>query len=593
MKLKHTNVFCDFINILPRVVKIAPIDFALFGFFSVLHALSWFLIMRFNQRFYDSLILFSENDYMINTVCEALILVAVTQIFKHVLNGISNYIPVVIKSKINQKLSFEFHAKIGRISALNFEQDEFLDSIEKANRGKSEIAWNTVTLFYIIFFYIPYFVLVASYLFSLKPFLVIMIIIIFIPVVLTQFVRIKLYATTEDIIAPIKRENSYYMSCIVDKEYYKETRILGVAWYFLKLFKKTLNEINKLQLKAEKKASLINLALQLFSLIGYLCVLILLFNSVIDRSISIGAFAAVFQGINDVYKLMEEVIYSSVGGMIRDLGYIKNYTQFMQSSEIDATNYELYDFEDISICDVSFKYPGASDYTLKNINLNVKKNEIVAIVGENGSGKTTLMRILCGIYIPQSGCVRFGGKKTSEISTKSLYGRTSAVFQNYQKYMMYLNENINISDLELSASPDILNQVCKKSRIDPYDTMIYPNGFNTMLSREFGGVDLSGGEWQRVAIARGLYKRYNMIILDEPTSAIDPIEESKIYNDFITLIKGNTAFIVTHRLGSVKLADRIIVLENGKIVGNGSHKQLLKSCIQYQHLFDEQKKWYV
>ena len=114
-----------------------------------------------------------------------------------------------------------------------------------------------------------------------------------------------------------------------------------------------------------------------------------------------------------------------------------------------------------------------------------------------------------------------------------------------------------------------------------------------MLSREFDGVELSGGQWQRIAIARGLYKRYSMIILDEPTGAIDPIEEASIYNDFIKLIQGNMAFIITHRLGSVRLADRIIVLEKGNIVGNGTHDQLLKNCIQYQHLFHEQKKWYI
>lgn len=593
MKEKKKNVLYDFIHILPQVLKISPVGFALLAVFSILHALLWFLVMKCNQIFYDSVTLLAKNDTALSLVINSLLLVAVVQIIKHILNGISNYIPVVIKSKINQNLSFAFHAKIGKIDAAKYEQSEFLESIEKANRGKSEIAWNTITLFYILFFYVPYFICISWYLFSMKPILVITIIMIFIPVFLTQFVRMKIYAKTEDMATSIKRENSYYMKCLVDKEYFKETRMLGAVGYFMALFKKTMSEINHLELKADRKASLINLYLQLLSLAGYLGVLCLLFNSVLSGSISIGAFSAVFHGINDVYKLMEEVIYSSVGGMIRDLGYIRNYTEFMRQGEMRQTGRELDTCGEITVCDVSFKYPGADKYALKNINLHIKKNEVVAVVGENGSGKTTLMRLLSGIYQPESGYICFDETYLSEISLKSLYDNISAVFQNYQKYQMHLNENIIISNLSMPASQEVLNQVCRNSKIDLENRNVYPDRYDTMLSREFNGVELSSGQWQRIAIARGIYKKSSMMILDEPTAAIDPIEEGKIYNDFVKLIQGNTAFIVTHRLSSVKMVDRIIVLEKGQIVGNGSHDQLLENCSQYRKLFNEQKKWYV
>lgn len=590
---KKNNAVSDFIHILPQIWKISPVRFVLLAVFSVLHAVFWFLVVKCNQKFYDSLILFAKNDAALSIVINALLLVAMVQITKQILNGISNYIPVVIKSKMNQSLTFAFHAKIGKIDAVKFEQPEFLESIEKANRGRSEIAWNTITLFNILFFYVPYFICISLYLFSLKPILVILIILIFIPIFLTQFVRIKIYAKAEDMAAPIKRENSYYMNCVVDREYFKETRMLGSVGYFLDLFKKTLNEINHLQLKADKKAALINLGLQLLSLAGYLGVLLLLFSSVIGGSISVGVFSAVFQGINDIYKLMEEVIYSSVGGMIRDLGYIRNYTEFMRQEEKEQSDQEIDTCGEITACEVSFRYPGADEYALKNINLQIQKNEVVAVVGENGSGKTTLMRLLSGLYQPESGQICFDGTPISEISPKSLYGNISAVFQNYQRYRMHLDENITISDLEVSASQEVLDHVCQDTRIDPDNRKVYPDGYDTMLSREFNGVELSGGQWQRIAIARGLYKRCSMMILDEPTAAIDPIEERKIYNDFVTLIQGNTAFIVTHRLGSVKLADRIIVLDKGKIVGDGSHDQLMENCSHYWRLFNEQKKWYV
>lgn len=586
------NVIYDFICILPEVVKTAPKEFFLLGICSIFHAAFWFLVIEYNQKLYDCLIAFVQKNNTLLNVCIALISVAMIQIVKHILNGIANYIPIVIKSKINQQLTFNFNKKISKLDPILFEQTEFLDNIQKANRGKAEVAWNAVTLFTILTFYIPYFIFLSAYLFSLKPILVMMIIILFIPIILTQFVRVKIYSKTEDIAAPIKRENAYYKDCIVDREYLKETRMLGGVNFFLERFQNTLKQINILQLKADKKASLINLGLQLASMIGYLGVFILLFISVFNGSISIGAFTAVFQGIGDIYKLMEEVIYSYIGGMIRDLGYIKNYTRFMRMSEKES-NIKLDSLKHIIVNDVSFKYPGKTDYALRNINLEIKENEVIAIVGVNGSGKTTLMRLLAGIYEPESGSIEFDGVKSTDASPKTLYTNISAVFQNYQKYMMSLKENITISNLSAPINNEKMHKVCVDSRVEIENSDIFPNGDNTMLSREFNGIELSGGQWQRIAIARGLYKNSKMIILDEPTAAIDPIEESNIYSDFITLIQGNIACIVTHRLGSVRLANRIIVLDNGVIVGNGTHDDLLRNCSYYKQLYDEQRKWYV
>ena len=591
--MKKDSAVLAFLHILPRIIKTSPLGFVFLAIFSLLHSASWYFVIRMNQYFYNSLIWFAEGGAEFIAI-ESLILLTISHILKHVFNGIANYIPIVIKSKISQVLTFDLHAKISKIDAEMFENDEFLDSIEKAKKGKSEIAWDTITLFSILFFYFPYFVFISSYLFSLKPLLVILILLIFIPILLTQLVKTKIYSTTEDESASIRRENSYYSSCIVSREYFKETRMLGSVKYFLALFTKTLEEVNRLQFKADRKSSLINLCLQLLSLLGYLGVMLLLFESVITGSISIGAFAAVFQGINDVYKLMEEVIYSSAGGMMKDIGYVKKYTDFMRMKEKNHSEKKATDnWRSIRVKNVSYRYPGEKKYALKNINLTINKGEIIAVVGENGSGKTTLMRLLSGIYTPKEGEICIDSSRFTSISQESLYSNFSAVFQHYQKYMMQLNENIQISDLLYLASNKDLDLVCSNARIDPNNHTIYPEGYNTMLSREFDGVELSGGQWQRIAIARGLYKKSQMIILDEPTAAIDPIEEANIYNDFIKLIRGKTALIVTHRLGSIKLANRIIVLDGGQIVGDGTHEHLLEKCSQYKKLFKEQKKWYV
>jgi ATP-binding cassette subfamily B protein len=183
---------------------------------------------------------------------------------------------------------------------------------------------------------------------------------------------------------------------------------------------------------------------------------------------------------------------------------------------------------------------------------------------------------------------------TGKTNAKSLFGMTSAVFQKFQKYQMTLKENVNISGNGDSGNSDNSGDITgalERADVDAGGAS-FPDGIDTMLSREFEGVDLSGGEWQRVAIARGLYRNHDVIALDEPTAAIDPLEESRVYRRFAHISRGKTAIIVTHRLGSVKIADRVIVMDSGKIVGSDTHDGLLQTCGLYRDMWTAQAQWY-
>lgn len=184
-----------------------------------------------------------------------------------------------------------------------------------------------------------------------------------------------------------------------------------------------------------------------------------------------------------------------------------------------------------------------------------------------------------------------GGLNTKNVSLKSLFENSSAVFQNYQRYKMTLSENVEISNTELNDSEKMEDSLQKSGlNLDP---KTFPENFDTMLSREFNGVDLSGGQWRRIAIARGLYRAHNIIILDEPTAAIDPLEEAALYKKFTEISKGKTALIVTHRIGSARIADEIVVMEKGKVCEVGSHEELMESEGKYSKMFLSQSKWYV
>jgi len=214
-------------------------------------------------------------------------------------------------------------------------------------------------------------------------------------------------------------------------------------------------------------------------------------------------------------------------------------------------------------------------------------------VGENGAGKTTLVRLMTGLFLPTSGTVRLDGADTRDVSAGSVYRGISGVFQKYQRYKMTLTDNVGISDVGRTDGPVAMDAALAKAEVDSGDAGSFPDGLETMLSREFDGVDLSGGQWQRIAIARGFYRAPDMIVLDEPTAAIDPLEETAVYRKFSELSRDKTAVLVTHRLGAARIADRILVMDGGRLTEQGTHEELLLRDGLYARMYRAQAQWYV
>lgn len=577
-------------KLMPMVFKEAPILFTAFIFCSICLGLFWAANTMLMQRFFDSATKIVADTNLFFEAIQALLMVAILNCMNQIINFANNLITQAYVGKTTGRLSLKIHNKISRLFPLYYEDTDILDCINKAEQGKNNAVWFILTFFIIICYYIPYFVFMSFYLFSIKPILSIAILIVFLPTVLTQMIRSRVFSKLEDESAPIRRKNIYFESCIVGRETFKETRILGAYSYFKKLYEDTLKSANNIRMKAEVKTNICELIIKFVTLAGYCLILYGVFYFLLNDEISVGAFAAIFNSIAVLFSIMDEVICVHIGNISKNFATINNFLIFLNLEERVGLKKTVNKNEDICINNISFKYPNSSKEALKNISFTIGRGETVAIVGENGSGKTTLVRLLCGLYLPQQGSIRIGNINTKDPEMNSLFENISAVFQTYNRYQMNLKDNITISEMEIIPKETKLSEVIAEAGIN--DMHIFPNGFDTMLSREFDGIELSGGEWQKVAISRGLYRKYEIIFLDEPTAAIDPIQESNMYNKFADITKEKTAVIITHRLGSVKLADRILVLKDGELIEIGSHTELLSKNGYYARMFKAQEHWY-
>lgn len=383
-----------------------------------------------------------------------------------------------------------------------------------------------------------------------------------------------------------------YANAASGKEFYKETRNLGSFHYITDLLAQTIHGFNGAVWRSNKRGAKIDFYCNTLSLIGYGGILYLLVKYLLVGEISVGAFVAVYNSIGMLFSKMEEFISRVIGNISLDFGLVRNFLRFLDMKSDDRPNKEFDKKADITATNVSFRYPNMDRDVVCNLNFTIKKGETVAIVGENGAGKTTLVKLITGLYKPTDGYVKIGDTNVNEVSYRSLFHRVSGVFQKYQRYAITLKENVMISEFDKTFDQDEVENVLRMNDIDLNNQDIFPDGLETMLSREFNGVDLSGGQWQRIAIARGFFRDSDIIVLDEPTAAIDPLEESWIYSKFAKMAKDKTAIIVTHRIGSAKIADTIIVMKDGEIAETGSHEQLLSSGGLYADMYHAQALWY-
>ncbi len=377
------------------------------------------------------------------------------------------------------------------------------------------------------------------------------------------------------------------------RDYLREMKLFGSASDLIETYRKRLNARNReyegYYFKHLKRHFLGGNITKLAKLLNVLLVLYLF----ITGQITVGLFITF--SLTILTNLFETISWGV--GVYRWSGYHINFFDYYDryldlSEETEHGSDALPDEFDIEFRDVWFRYPGTDRDVLRGLNFRVEDGEKLSIVGENGEGKTTMIKLLLRLFEPDRGEILLGGRPIGSYSRKTLTAIFGPVFQDFNRYSITLRENIGVGFIDQLHDEDRIDYAARKGKVDQFAGDL-PNGYDTILGRDFdGGVDVSGGQWQRIAIARAFMGDKPVLLLDEPTSQLDPIAESQLYREFAEIASGKTAIFITHRLASTMITDRILVIQHGVVTQEGTHRQLMTSGGLYADMFEAQKHWY-
>ena len=498
------------------------------------------------------------------------------------------YYQIVFEQRVRSGLMRRLMRAIGRKETIAFENPENLESIEKAKKGVDGVHHICSQYFDQGLYALAYFGGMLIYVGLKSPLLAALLLFSIVPLVFSNRLILAQASSLHDQLAPEQRAADYCEKCMTDREYFKETRLLGAYAYFFNRYFGHLRECVRLHRRFTNHETLYKLGSDALSLVGFAAVLTAMIFELKNGRLNPAGFAALLSGLLGVYGSMGYTVQNMGSHAAEQLPRVKFLFHLLDMPERHGEAKAADGARGVTLDNVHFRYPGAENEAVRGVSLDIQPGETIAIVGENGAGKTTIARLLTGLYLPTQGRVLIGGEDTQKIDLPSATVSASAVFQKFARYRMTLDENVKMSDTKKDTD---IGAALDKAGL-PLDSACFPNSADTMLSREFDGVDLSGGEWQRVAIARGLYRAHGLIVLDEPTAAIDPLEETRVYKRFAEMSGQSTAVIITHRMGSACIADRIVVMDKGCIDDIGTHEALMARHGLYARMVEEQASWY-
>lgn len=509
---------------------------------------------------------------------------------------LQNYIFVRISETTNQIIKKNILQKAIDVSFEYYEQSEFYNRLMIANDSVARNSIEIVSFILIIIQQVISLFAVYGILAAVHWSLPMALLISSLPGIILLFISKKRRFQMMIDSTAIGREMNYTNNIIIKREYAREIRIFKIGEYLIERWEGLFNITKKMKLKQalyDFKGNFIGASILQIS--AAIVALLLIFQINKGR-LTIGDYVALLSAVATV-----QGIFGTIGMNMGNIVEISLYNnalfdflniQYNSNLKSNKVFFSKTSFDRIVINNISFLYPGSKSKVLDGVSLTINRGEKIAIVGENGAGKTTLVNCILGLYKVTEGDIFFGETKISDIDENSLRENISVVFQDFAQYYYNIRENVGFGKLsKMNEDDQIINMLDKvglKAKVEELQL-----GLETPLGKEFcSGEELSGGEWQRIAIARALIRNGEIVILDEPTASLDPMAELDIFNCFEELSMNKTSIVISHRLGPARFADRIIVLKDGKIIEEGNHECLMQLNGEYAHMYLSQSKWY-
>lgn len=439
---------------------------------------------------------------------------------------------------------------------------------------------------------------VGAALLFIQPLFLLMIVAAYIPVWLAVTNASKAYYRRYIELIENDRKRAYIQSVLTRKEEAKEIRSFNLGQFFRQRWDdlydwriKKLRQVMRTRLRLGISAAMA-MSLLMAGAVAFLAWL------VSTHRLSLAGAGAAAAAILLLGGQLQTVA-SAIGQLFESSLFIEDFNSFVRSMPLMVTHSHggrrvpPSRFDRMEARDVTFTYPSRSTPSLQGASIEVRAGEVVALVGENGSGKTTLAKVLAGLYRPESGMVLWDGAETSDFDPHLWRERVAVLFQDFVHYFLTARENIGAGQWTRMDDTEALEEAAERAGVADLLARM-PHGYDSLLGPQFlGGVDISGGEWQRIALARGFFRDAPFIILDEPTAALDPRSEAALFANIRELFVGRSTLLISHRFSSVRSADRIYVLEKGRVIENGTHEQLMSLGGLYAELFTLQAAAYL
>ncbi len=485
------------------------------------------------------------------------------------------------------------HRKSVALDLINFERPEYFDILSRASREApwrpNSILNNLIGIFRSLLSLVVMAVLISS----LNWVLLVLLLVANIPGVWLRLHFADVLYRFQRKQTPEARKSAYFNWLLTGDRPARELRLFGLGNYFTGLFKKSFNRQKEEELNIIRKRTIIELVSNLFKATSFLVALLFIARQTIIGQLTIGEMAMFLLAFRQGMLYIRE-LFSSVAGLYEDSLFIGDTFEFLNLRETVTAREPLKSClplnNKIVLEDVSFTYPGNNTSTIKNISFEINKGEIIALVGSNGAGKSTLVRLLCRLYDPDSGVVKYDDSDIKNMDPKEYRKQFSVVFQDFMLYNLTAGENIRMGNIEDPGASEKIRSAAGMTGVDKLIETL-PEGYNTMIGNLFGeSRDLSWGEWQKTAISRALFRDSPVLVLDEPSSALDADTEYDIFNRFREIVKGRTTILISHRFTNVSLADRIIVLDKGAVAEVGTHDELIKEGGLYSKMYMKQSE---